>query len=114
MLVPAEGFFNIRENFKILLMLIYLRSSIFWDIAHCGLLKANFDCQVYHSRTTLLYIPQDSTLYNNRCENLKSYLIALFSRFHYKARVDLRCDPNLRPVPGSPKYKYVPKRCHMK
>jgi hypothetical protein len=76
-----------------------LKSTIFWDtcITPCSPLKVSegpaftrVSCSAFSStlkmeaicssetsvdfqRTTRRYTPEDSTLYNNRCENLKSY-----------------------------------------
>jgi hypothetical protein len=47
------------------------------------------ETSVYFQRTTLRYIPEDSTLHNHRCENIKSYCwsicpitVAIRSRRH--------------------------------
>jgi hypothetical protein len=72
------------------------KSTIFWDITPCSPLSVNrrfggtfrfhvqgrrnkfskkpASNQVKTQRTTRLYIPEDSTLHNQRCENLKSYI----------------------------------------
>jgi hypothetical protein len=109
------------------MFLIFMKSSIFWDITPCSQLKVNrrfgetwrlhlqcqrirrkrnqrenlfclppefrlVSCSDYSStlkmeavcssetsvdfqRTTRRYIPQDRTLHNHRCENLKSYTV---------------------------------------
>jgi hypothetical protein len=36
------------------------------------------ETSVDFQRTTLRYVPEDSTLHNHRCENLNSYTIAPF------------------------------------
>jgi hypothetical protein len=84
-----------------------VKSTIFWDITPCSPLKVNrhfggtyrlllqgrrisrarnqresrwqAETSVDTQRTTRRYIPEDSTLYNLRCENLKSYIGLLFS-----------------------------------
>jgi hypothetical protein len=58
-----------------------------------GYLKMEAICSTETSvdiqRTTRRYIPEDSTLYNHRCENLKSYILVLSSKvkcFHISER----------------------------
>jgi hypothetical protein len=36
---------------------------------------------VDYQRTTRRYIPEDGTLHNHRCENLRSYKVFFWSRF---------------------------------
>jgi hypothetical protein len=60
---------------------------LFWDITPCSPMEVNrrFEgkCRLHvqgrtpvdSQRTTLRYIPEDSTLHNHRCENLKSKFI---------------------------------------
>jgi hypothetical protein len=43
------------------------KSTIFWDITPCTPLKVN-------RRFGATYTPEDGTLHNHRCENLKSYI----------------------------------------
>jgi hypothetical protein len=52
-----------------------MKSAIFWDIRPCSTLKVNFN--VDFQRTTRSYIPEDSTLHNHPCENLRSYIIII-------------------------------------
>jgi hypothetical protein len=70
-----------------------LKSTIFWDITLCSPLRVN-RCfgrtyclhlqarkinwarnQIDSQRSTLRYIPEDGTLHNHRCENLKFYTL---------------------------------------
>jgi hypothetical protein len=80
-----------------------MKSTIFWDITPCSPLKVrsisppssgsknkpskklarkqvassvicSSETSVHFQRTTRLYIPEDSTLHNHRCEDLKSYI----------------------------------------
>jgi hypothetical protein len=82
-----------------------LKSIIFWDVTPCSLFSCNrrfggtpaymlvlaeiisstlkmeaicsSETSVVNQRTTLRHIPEDDTLHNLRCENLKSYNISL-------------------------------------
>jgi hypothetical protein len=46
----------------------------------------SFERSVDFQRTTRRYIPEDSTLHNDSCENLKSYII----RFDGKIATDVK------------------------
>jgi hypothetical protein len=93
--------FNIR-------IIAYVTSSIFWDITQCNPLKVNrrfggtcrlslqvrrmsqsssvkasgkqisSETSVDFQRTTWRYVPEDITLHNQNCENLKSYIAYVF------------------------------------
>jgi hypothetical protein len=39
----------------------------------------SFETLAKYQRTTRRHVPEDSTLYNDSCENLKSYIILLIS-----------------------------------
>jgi hypothetical protein len=53
---------------------LILNGTIFWDITPCSPLSLN----LRFGGTTWRYIPEDGTLHNHRCENLKSYRLILF------------------------------------
>jgi hypothetical protein len=71
-----------------------MKSIIFWDVTPCSLLRCNrrfggiyllhlqgrkkfqqgpAETSVASQRTTRRHDPEDDTLHNHRCENLKSY-----------------------------------------
>jgi hypothetical protein len=56
-----------------------MKSTIFWDITTCSPLKVKLEAtyssetSVDFQRTTQRIYPEDSTLHNHRCENLKGY-----------------------------------------
>jgi hypothetical protein len=41
------------------------------------------ETSVDSQQTTRRYIPEDSTLHNHRCENLKSYMFLWYIRFFF-------------------------------
>jgi hypothetical protein len=53
--MSVDMFYIVRNKF-------HLKSSTFWDTTPCSQLKVTWS-----------YIPEDRTLHNHRCENLKSY-----------------------------------------
>jgi hypothetical protein len=60
----------------IIVLQAYIKSTILWDITPCSLLKVNWSfggTWGVFQRTTHRYIPEDNTLHDHRCENLKSY-----------------------------------------
>jgi hypothetical protein len=64
-----------------------LKSTIFWTLkmeATCS-----SETSVDSQRTTLHYIPEDRTLHNHRCENLKSYELQLDQNFRLFIRLSL-------------------------
>jgi hypothetical protein len=90
----------------------YIKSSVFWDIRPCSPLKVNrrsrgtchfhlhvkfllgfsstlrmeatcsSETSVDSQRTTWRYIPEDRTLHNHRCENLKSDTVYVVIKQH--------------------------------
>jgi hypothetical protein len=45
------------------------------------------ETSVYYQRTTRRYIPEDRTLHNLRCENLKSYIKKVVTTFDHTPNV---------------------------
>jgi hypothetical protein len=64
---------------------VKINHYIFWDTMPCSELKVNrrfggaysSETSFYFQRATRHYIPEDRTLHNHRCENLKSYNIKM-------------------------------------
>jgi hypothetical protein len=54
-----------------------LSSSVFWDITLCNPLKVNgrFGGKLHLNLQGRRHIPEDRTLHNHLCENLKSYMV---------------------------------------
>jgi hypothetical protein len=110
--MPTNVFY---ENLVVRDNIFLVKSIIFWDIMRCSLLSFNrrFEgtyrlhlqgrisrfrkpaskqvllakTSVETQRTIRRYIPEDDTLHNHRCENLKSYMI--FVVFFYISTVTL-------------------------
>jgi hypothetical protein len=55
-----------------------LKSIFFWDMTPCSALsctRRSSETSGTSQRTTRRHIPEEDTLQNHRCENLKSYII---------------------------------------
>jgi hypothetical protein len=61
-----------RTGFEVLAAVV-MKKPLFWDIMPCSLLP---------------YIPEDRTLHNHRCENLKSYANRMFFKAVPKAALN--------------------------
>jgi hypothetical protein len=63
-----------------------LKSIFFWDMTPCSALSG-----------TRRHIPEEDTLQNHRCENLKSYIIDILLQFvYYDVGTTSRIVPSLR------------------
>jgi hypothetical protein len=62
------------------------KSTIFWDIMPCGLLKTLVDFQW----TSLYSIPEYSTHCNHCCENRKSYILIMFTHLPLSSNSKVR------------------------
>jgi hypothetical protein len=55
------------------------KSTIFWDSSTLKMeVTCSFETSVDFQRTTRRYIPEDSTLHNHLCENLKSHILKVW------------------------------------
>jgi hypothetical protein len=75
---------------------VLMKNIIFWDVTPCSLLRCHLvtwwfllkcsstlkmeaicssETSVASQQTTRSHIPEDDTLHNHRCENLKSYIL---------------------------------------
>jgi hypothetical protein len=54
-----------------------MKSTLFWNVTPCSPVETVYSSEmlVDFYRTTRRYIPEDSTLHNHRCENLRSSII---------------------------------------
>jgi hypothetical protein len=61
---------------------IYLKSIFFWDMTPCSALSGTWrssETSGTTQHTTWLHVPEEDTLQNHRCENLKSYKTSTYS-----------------------------------
>jgi hypothetical protein len=65
-------------------VLVKIEDIVFWDMTLCSPLCSNqcsSETSVATQRTTQRHIPEDDTLHNHRCENLKSCLVKIVFTF---------------------------------
>jgi hypothetical protein len=66
---------------SIVILVYHLKSSTFWDITLCSPLKASSLPRGEHNlglEVLMALYPENSTLYNHCCENLKSYRVVIY------------------------------------
>jgi hypothetical protein len=66
-----RGIYN-EEKLK-----LYLKNTIFWDIILKTELICSSEISADFQRTTRRYIPEESTIHNHCCENLRSEIIPI-------------------------------------
>jgi hypothetical protein len=67
-----------------------LKSIIFWDMTPCSLLSFTLrssETSGATRRNTRRHIPEDDTLHDHRCENLKSYNDRIDNSFEWERKV---------------------------